>query len=110
LSSPSSVKLQLRLFAPFLPFVTEEVWSWWQTGSVHRAPWPSPDEISRVAGAGDGDAALLDTVGVALSRYLAVPLEAQAYALQARYQAAPDAPFDAEAEIRAEIEASGYQL
>jgi len=51
----------LRLFAPFLPFATEEVWSWWRNGSVHRAEWPAALEIP------DGDTTMLATVGVALS-------------------------------------------
>jgi valyl-tRNA synthetase len=61
-----------RLFAPFLPFVTEEVWSWWQTGSIHHAPWPNVTEIST-----SGDAALLDYVASALVTIRGVKSEAK---------------------------------
>ena len=49
----NALSAMLRLFAPYLPFVTEEVWSWWRPGSVHAAPWPDAEELFEVAGGED---------------------------------------------------------
>jgi valyl-tRNA synthetase len=56
----------LRLFAPFLPFATDEVWSWWQTGtgSIHRNSWPKAEEL--VTGLEAGNLDLLPLASTAL--------------------------------------------
>jgi valyl-tRNA synthetase len=46
-----ALTVYLRMLAPYLPFATEEAWSWWQSGSVHRAPWPTRDEVMSGIGA-----------------------------------------------------------
>ncbi len=53
----ATLSTMVRLFAPYLPFVSEEVWSWWKEGSVHTAPWPTTAELERIS-APDADALL----------------------------------------------------
>lgn len=68
-----SLSVYLRLFAPFLPFATEEVWSWWQSGSIHRADWPSNGELAKQA----GDRAILERVTAVLAQVRKAKSDAQ---------------------------------
>jgi valyl-tRNA synthetase len=55
-----------RLFAPLLPFATEEVWNWWQSGSVHQAQWPTSEELTASLST-SSDEALLNAVCTTLA-------------------------------------------
>ena len=61
----AALSIFVRLLAPFLPYATEEVWSWFNDQSVHLASWPTASEATDLAGP-DADSGLLALVGSAL--------------------------------------------
>ncbi len=74
----ASLSVLLRLFAPFQPFVTEEVWSWWHDGSVHRAPWPTSAELlARIGGADESASPALERAALVLGEVRKTKSEAK---------------------------------
>jgi valyl-tRNA synthetase len=70
-----------RLFAPHMPFCTDEVWSWWHDTSVHRAEWPTRVEIGALDASDTGNTSnaefFLATVGSVLSEIRRCKTEAK---------------------------------
>jgi valyl-tRNA synthetase len=87
-----------RLFAPFVPFVADEVWSWWQAGSVHRAEWPTSQSLRAIAA--EADAALLGDVAETLAAVRKVKSDAKRSLRTEVVQATVTAPAERLVRIR----------
>ena len=66
-----------RLLAPMLPFATEEVWSWWQSGSIHRTNWPTSNETLAGCTANKDGLAELDAIYIVLAAVRRAKTEAK---------------------------------
>jgi valyl-tRNA synthetase len=102
-----ALDVQLRLLAPFLPYVTEEVWSWWRDGSIHRASWPQVTELGSAAAA---DPAAVDAVAAALAGIRGAKSQAKVSmrAQLSRVEISGPAPLVAAAELAAaDLRAAG---
>ncbi len=101
-----------RLFAPYLPFVAEEVWSWWQVGSVHRAAWPSADEtLAYIETEDDRGVAAFEVAARVLGEIRRQKSEAQRplrTLVRRAVVAAPAPDLDALADARADLCAAGF--
>ena len=83
-----------RLLAPLLPFVTEEVWNWWQTGSVHQSQWPTTNELTLGLPSGPNEElldAICGAIGVIRRAKTEAKVSQRAVATEASFVASIDA-------------------
>ncbi len=66
-----------RLLAPMLPFATEEVWSWLESGSIHLSNWPTTQETLADFVTTDDASSLLDATCVVLAAVRRAKTEAK---------------------------------
>lgn len=83
----------VRLLAPFLPYATEEVWSWYRTGSIHQAPWPNASDYHG-ATAAEGQASLVELASQLLIILRRVKSDAKASPRTPLLQTTIDLPAD----------------
>jgi valyl-tRNA synthetase len=101
-----ALSVLLRLFAPVLPFVTEEGWSWWQEGSIHRAAWPEAGELPSSSTSAAASSA--SAIALAAQRVDGAGLDAAAAAIGAIRKAKSEAKLPQKAGV-ARFIASGPQ-
>jgi valyl-tRNA synthetase len=68
-TSRIALSVFLRLFAPFMPYIADEVWSWafaveTRCSSIHRAAWPSEADFPELSA--DGNEGIFDIAVAAL--------------------------------------------